>query len=406
MLRAVWRLGLVGAVVLSPLGCIVTKPPEAPGAEAAARPLRVVALADGLRVVLEQAPDFGEAGAVLVVGAGSADEPASQAGLAHLTEHMAFDGKHAGVSLRDMQRELGSTANANTDWDETAYFAFDDPTALEAIVRFMYGVATEPMAGADQATFEREWHAVANEMRMRTERGTPGQAVGMLMTATFPAGHPYAHPVVATPESLSRLAFEDVRDFAAALYHPERCTLVVSAPLPLHEQQALLERATGQHVQTEILGVRAPQPRPPVPTLSPRSFEVRDAEVQTPTLWIGWITPSGFGRKADLASLLATVLESSFRFDRDPDVAYLDASVFPGTAAGLFSVEVALKEGAHPERTASLIASELSAGLGNLAQWDVSLEAITRFAATHYVCDDENMIPRAVRLARSYHETG
>jgi predicted Zn-dependent peptidase len=42
---------------------------------------------------------------VLVVSAGSADEPASMAGLAHLTEHVAFGGRHGGVSLRDMQRE-------------------------------------------------------------------------------------------------------------------------------------------------------------------------------------------------------------------------------------------------------------------------------------------------------------
>jgi hypothetical protein len=49
MLRVLSWLGFVFGLA----GCIVTKPPEAPGAEATARPLRVVALADGLRVVFE-----------------------------------------------------------------------------------------------------------------------------------------------------------------------------------------------------------------------------------------------------------------------------------------------------------------------------------------------------------------
>jgi zinc protease len=389
-------------------GCIVAKRPDVPSAEATSYPLRVIALADGLHVVLEQAPDFDRAGAALVIGAGSAQEPASESGLAHLTEHIAFEGKHGGASLVELERSVGAQANAMTSWDATTYFAADAPGSLETIVRFLHGVATEPLAGTDAGTFEREWRAVANEMRMRTENGTPGQAIGMLMASTFPADHPYAHPVVATPESLSRITLEDVRDFAAAHYRPERCTLVVSAPLSFDLEQALVERATGQAVQTGSIK-RAPQDRPGPPDHEPGSFQARDAEVPTPTLWIGWSVPSGFGDEADLAPLLAAALRGSFRIslaERDPDIASVHPDVLAGTAASIFYVEAALKEGAHPERTARLVAEEMSGALGNLATWDISLDTLARLAASHYVYDEENLVPRLLDLGWSYQHTG
>ena len=79
------------------MGCIV-KLPEAPRSAWVAYPTEMLELADGLRVVLERAPAFGDAGAVLLVGADSANEPAGRGGLAHLVEHLAYHG--GGAPLR------------------------------------------------------------------------------------------------------------------------------------------------------------------------------------------------------------------------------------------------------------------------------------------------------------------
>src|SRR4051794_28421904 len=167
-------------------GCIIKKPPVAPRSSVVRYATRQIELGDGLRVVLETAPDFGTAAAVLMVDAGSADEPAGKAGLAHLTEHVVFEGLHGGVSLAERQRDVGSAVTATTGWDGTTYYAGDAVDALDQLVTFMNGVLTEPMAGVDQTTFERELRAVANERRTRTEEGTPGQAIGWLMAAAFP----------------------------------------------------------------------------------------------------------------------------------------------------------------------------------------------------------------------------
>jgi predicted Zn-dependent peptidase len=99
-------------------------------------PSRTLALANGMRVLLEEAPDFGAAGAVLVVGAGAADDPEGKAGLAHLAEHLVFGATHASVSFRAWSQNLDRGVNAMTTWDTTTYYAVERPSSLPAMVSF------------------------------------------------------------------------------------------------------------------------------------------------------------------------------------------------------------------------------------------------------------------------------
>ena len=72
---------------------------------------------------LETAPDTGTAGAMLVVGTGSANESPARSGLAHLAEHLVFQSR-ASASVRTrfaLMNELsGGAANGMTSWDVTA----------------------------------------------------------------------------------------------------------------------------------------------------------------------------------------------------------------------------------------------------------------------------------------------
>ena len=149
-------------------GCIVHAPPSsAPRADNEVRSaVRTFELASGLRVVLEQAPDFGGAGAVLVVGTGSAHDPPGKQGLAHFTEHLAFRSIHDGVSLVDGLDAL-MDVNAATYWDKTAFHAYGNAGSLQWMLRALCGILAAPVAGIDEAIFERERLVVENEVRLR-----------------------------------------------------------------------------------------------------------------------------------------------------------------------------------------------------------------------------------------------
>ena len=405
-----WRSGVFAVAVLVAVGtatCIV-RAPEGPTAVALKDyPTRALELPNGMRVLLEEAPDFGASGAVLVVGAGSADNPAGKAGLAHLAEHLAFGATHAGVSLREWSRNLTRGVNATTTWDTTTYHAVQPTSSLPAIVTFLHGVVTEPLAGIDEPAFQREWRAVSNERRMGTEEGTPGQTEGWLIAASFPPSDPYGRPPVGTRESLSRLTLADVRAFVGARYRPESCTLAISAPLPLDAQQKLVESITGLPARPARLARHAPAK--PAPLSLPRSFETRDADVATPTLWIGWQVPADTGPGGDVAPVVVGALaESAFSElgDRDHDVGTLRTGVIGGVAASLFYVRVSLKQAAHPAATARAVVEQLHGALGRLTAVGFPTSHLTQVVATDYVYRQEPLLQRMYDAAWSAQHLG
>jgi len=370
-----------------------------------AYPTRTLQLADGLRVVLESAPDFGVAGAVLLVAAGAADDPANRGGLAHLAEHVVFEARHRTGSLVSVQRERGPTfANAHTSWDDTTFFAFDDPGALPAIVGVLYDTVKQPLEDVDETVFQRERDAVYNEMRLRTEEGTPGREVGRLMAASFAPGHPYAHPVGGTSETLAGLTLADLQSFTGAHYKPGACTLVITAPLPLAELVSLVEGVTGQRAATAVAAApHGPsRPRPVAPLPPPATLAFHEEDVASPRLWIGWQVPPVTGELGDLPPLIEALFEVQFHLDLaryHPDLVDARAYALGGVTAGLFAVEITLAREANPEEIVRRVADELAAV-------PPIFEEIKRVTTTHHLYREEDAIARAEHLAWSAEHLG
>ena len=361
-------------------------------------------------VLLERAPDFGTAGVAVVIGSGAAAEAPDKAGLAHLTEHLAFAAGRADGGVLQWTRDMGGHTNAFTSWDETTYVAVDLTSSLESLLGFCRGLVTDPLAGLDANTFLREQRIVADEMRLRTESGTPGEAIGWLTTAAFVQGHPYGHAIAGTRETITALKADDVRAFAATHYRAANSTLVVSAPINLAELQVMVERAMGGELHP-VRGVRA-RPRPQqsfsAAATPARSFETREADVPTPMLWIGWSVPP-VRESERLAPLVEEAFELKLISDlqrRDPDISVATADDLRGMDASLFFVRVFLKEGAHPDATIHSVVTELEGSLGWLAAQGGSAEAMKRRVAARGAYDEEEMFRRVSDLAWSYHHLG
>jgi len=373
-------------------------------------PLRQFELSNGMQVLLERAPDFGTAGVAVVVGSGAADEAPGKAGLAHLTEHLAFAGGRADGGLLQKIGELGGQANAFTHWDDTTYFATDLTSTLDSLLEFCRGLVTDPVAGLDEKAFLQEQRIVTDEMRLHTESGTPSQALGWLTSAAFPKDHPYGHPIAGTRETIAALTIDDVRAFAAAHYRPGNSTLVVSAPIDLDDLQGTVERVLGEKLQrAHAAAARSRPQRPFSPAETPsRTFETREGDVPTPTLWIGWSVPA-----AHKSERLAPLVEEAFALklmadlqSRDPDIAFVSADDLRGMDAGIFFVRVSLKEGSHPDATIHSVVTELEGSLGWLAAQGGSAEAMKRRVAANLSYGEEAMYRRTIDLAWSYHHMG
>ncbi|HEV7466451.1 MAG TPA: insulinase family protein, partial [Candidatus Dormibacteraeota bacterium] len=86
----------------------------------------VTRLPNGVTLLDAPIPFSRNVGVVLIVRAGSRDESATTAGLAHFLEHLFFKGTRRRPTTMDISREvdrLGGITNAYTDTEEVAYYA-------------------------------------------------------------------------------------------------------------------------------------------------------------------------------------------------------------------------------------------------------------------------------------------
>ncbi|HXI55882.1 MAG TPA: insulinase family protein, partial [Polyangia bacterium] len=107
----------------------------------------------GLRVLLEKDSAAKVVGIVTVVGAGSADDPPGQEGLAHFVEHLAFRARHRGGPpvWDDLSRLGASGVNAFTEFDSTTYHEYAPKDQLTALLQLESDRFSDPMEGIDQA---------------------------------------------------------------------------------------------------------------------------------------------------------------------------------------------------------------------------------------------------------------
>jgi zinc protease len=376
-------------------------------------PISQATLASGMRAVFEVAPDFGTGGMVLVVGSGSAEEASEKAGLAHLVEHLVFDARHGEMSLKNRLLALGvGSYNGMTTWDETIYFAFAPEPNLPGLAELFADLLDDPLASIDEVAFEHERQVVRDEMRSRAENGTPNQAIGLLAAEVFPAGHPYAHPVVGSEESLAHLTLADARTFAKDHYRPERSVLAMSSPTSLEEQRGLLAKVESAHTwpgaEPRVLQRRQGDLLPS--RLAPSAALVsRELPVATPALWVGWPIPARNTADADAALVVARMVEAVFLnhvYDHDRDIAYVHAGVSFGGAASLFYVEATLKEGSDPQSSADSLVRTMLRGLGDEVYQATPFEYFKRNVAAGLVASEEPIVSRTLHLGTSLAETG
>jgi zinc protease len=167
----------------------------------------------------------------LVVDAGSVLEDDDQRGLAHVVEHMAFNGTthFPGNTVVEVLEAGGSRfgphLNAHTGFDETVYELMvptDDPAALDQAFLVLEDWASGIVFDRDE--IERERGVVLEEWRTRLG------AAGRVFEETVPLlfhGSPYADRVpIGTKESLETFAPEAVERFYRDWYTPDRMAVI------------------------------------------------------------------------------------------------------------------------------------------------------------------------------------
>jgi predicted Zn-dependent peptidase len=205
--------------------------------------VKVHTLANGVRVIADPAPGFETLALTVVAGRGARAEDESQAGWAHLLEHMVFKGA-GDRSARDIVEAIeaeGGSINAATGYERTSFqvrgLAGGLPLGMEVVADLMLRPTL------DAGDLAQEVGVIAQEIAEAAD--TPDDYVFELAQAAAFDGQPLGRPVLGTEASIGAADPAMLEAWRAQLYAPNQ--LVVSAAGAIDEDEllSLAERLFG-----------------------------------------------------------------------------------------------------------------------------------------------------------------
>ncbi len=281
-------------------------------------------LQNGMRVVLHEEPRLPLAAVNVWYHVGSKNEETGRTGLAHLFEHMLFQGS-ANVSenghFEHVQR-VGGVANGSTWYDRTNYYETLPANHLELGLWLESDRMGFLLEALTEEKFENQRSVVMNERLQRVDNQPYGLAGERLSEILYrrPNGvsHPYAWPVIGYMDDLEDATLDSVEDFFRTWYRPNNAVLTVAGAI---DREAALEQVR------RYFGEIPSGPLPPPPAVEPASEigprgdarEIHEDSVELPRSWSAWCL-EGYGSDDWTAGeLLATILASgkTSRLHRD-----------------------------------------------------------------------------------------
>ncbi|MCS6989150.1 MAG: insulinase family protein [Chloroherpetonaceae bacterium] len=234
---------------------------------------------------------------------GSKNEDPNRTGLAHLFEHLMFQGsKHVGKAehFKHVQ-EAGGTLNGSTNFDRTNYYETLPANQLDLA---LWLEADRMMSlNLNEENFENQRQVVMEERRQRYDNAPYGRAYEELHKRAY-VRHPYRWIPIGSMEHLQAATLEDARRFYETFYAPNNATLVVSGDVNPDEAREKIERYFGDIPRNGAI------PRPKNED-EPLAEEIRDAlydNAQLPALFIAYRICNATSPDADALSLVSAML--------------------------------------------------------------------------------------------------
>jgi zinc protease len=293
----------------------------------------------------------------LAVKAGSIDEADDQRGLAHVLEHMAFNGTahfkpgELVSYLESIGAQFGAHVNAYTSFDETVYM-LDVPTEKPGVLERGFEALSDFAGGLmlDPVEIDRERGVVIEEWRGRLGAGTRMQEPQL--KALFGASRYIDRLPIGTPEILKSFPPQRLRDFYQTHYRPDRMAVIVVGDIEVATAEALVRK------NFSSMPARPPAARPvyEIPAhQEARYVSTSDKEAQTSSVSVVYKRPltelrtMAEYRRSLAEGLVFRMINARFgEIARQPDAPFLGASAGDdtlGRTIEAFTVSARVRDG-------------------------------------------------------------
>ncbi len=288
--------------------------PTSPEPQATLREHTRYELSNGLTVILHPVDDVPLVRVHVRYHVGGADEPLHRRGIAHIVEHLTFEGSEH-ISADARARALfyigALDDNATTSLTSTDYFL----TVPSEYTEMALWLESERM-GYSSATVTREnlravQRVVANERRERIDAEPYASLQVHLAKALYPTSHPFHSHHIGSLFDIANATPGEAREFVRDWYVPANATLVLVGDLP-PVTRTWVEKYFGSLARTVAA------PRPAVAAIDPgREVVVNIVEPlgKSPVVLAAWPTPALYTAEDAVADVLSEALTGG-AFDR------------------------------------------------------------------------------------------
>lgn len=304
-------------------------------------------LENGLRVVTLANPAACSVTLGLLVEAGTAVERPDQQGIAHLVEHMIFQGSsnRDALEIARLMDGVGGRVGAFTGRDYACFFAQVVDEFVPFAIDLLGDVLLNPVFPED--ALAREKRAILCEHEASLDN--PEQRAHEVLKAHLWPNHALGRPLLGRQNSIDSLEREDLIYFLHTHYQPNRMVIAASGAL-IHEDFV----AQVRDAFWRLLGERAPVPQRRPSTRA--TLVLEPAAVSQAYFSLGMEAPSFTAKDRYPAHLTSQVLGagiSSRLFatlrERHGLVYHVESTYDAWRDAGLFTVEGSTSVDALPQ---------------------------------------------------------
>jgi predicted Zn-dependent peptidase len=227
-------------------------------------------LDNGLTIIAETDPDAHTAAVGFFVRTGARDEDPKVMGVSHFLEHMMFKGTARRTS-DDVNREfdaMGARANAYTSAEMTAFHAAVLPEYLAPATDLLADMMRPALREED---FTTEKGVILEEIAMYKD--DPFWVLYEKTLEEHFQKHTLSHRVLGTPETITALRVQQMRDYFAFRYSADTTTVALAGRMDFDAAVKQLQGLCGSWPRT---GAERKYIRP---ELADRAFEMHEPRI-------------------------------------------------------------------------------------------------------------------------------
>ena len=328
-------------------------------------PIEKYNLSNGLKVILFQKRNLPFVSVNIWYKVGSANEIRGKTGLAHLFEHMMFQGSKnvpKEMHFRYIQ-ETGGSLNASTSFDHTNYFEKLPANELELALWLESDRMGFFIDSLDQTKLDNQKSVVLNERLERYDNQPYGLAWEKMLGNLYPENHPYNWPTIGYYKDIESYNLNDVSSFFKRYYAPSNATIVVGGNFEIENAKSLLEKYFGELKND----VRPEQISSETAELNESKNITFEDKVNLERIYLGWPSQNAFNEDDAAFDILSDILTGSknARLTRkliyDLQIAQdVNSMQFSGKYGGHFMIVATAKPGKSLDEIKKIILDEIS----------------------------------------------